>query len=379
MSTAPKPKPASPPPPAPPPRYTPTWMVIFGWLISLVPAALLLFSAYGKVVGFEPPPGTPDPGWDKEAMFGLVIIEVVAAVLYLLPYSAMLGAVLMTGYLGGAIATHVRIGDGFAIPVVAGVLVWLGLALRDARLRNMLPIRSVSDKPAGPTGCFGCFGILILTLLIFVGLLFGIANALNDEFSVSRSIVVDTRAKDVFPLVNDFEEWKHWNPFTKQDSNMDIKIEGKKKGKGAVYKWTSEKSGVGTMRISEVEPNKRIKIDLEFEEPIKNSGFAEFTFKEENDKTKVTWYSKFKSPYVFKVIRSVPKGMDLMMGAAFDDGLTSLKSKAEEQRANVGEKKTDNDKKVDADKKDENEKKDIDEKKINDKKNKKKGKLDANS
>ena len=61
----------------------------------------------------------------------------------------MLGAIILTGYLGGAIATHVRIGDAFAIQMTIGVLIWLGLVFRDARLRGMLPVRSISAQPAG--------------------------------------------------------------------------------------------------------------------------------------------------------------------------------------------------------------------------------------
>ena len=57
----------------------------------------------------------------------------------------MLGAILLTGSLGGAIATHVRVEDPFAIPLVLGVLLWAGLFLRDARFRSLLPLR----KPAG--------------------------------------------------------------------------------------------------------------------------------------------------------------------------------------------------------------------------------------
>jgi hypothetical protein len=53
-----------------------------------------------------------------------------------------LGAILLTAYLGGAVATHVRVGDPFFVPIILGVLVWGGLYLRDARLRDLLPLRS---------------------------------------------------------------------------------------------------------------------------------------------------------------------------------------------------------------------------------------------
>src|SRR5262249_33095430 len=114
MSSAMKPAPKPTAAPAPPPVYTPIWMIIFGWLISLLPALALLASGTMKLVApdmMKPPPGSPDLGWTQDALLGLAIIEIVGAVLYLLPYSALLGAVICTAYLGGAIATHVRVGD----------------------------------------------------------------------------------------------------------------------------------------------------------------------------------------------------------------------------------------------------------------------------
>jgi hypothetical protein len=63
-------------------------------------------------------------------------------VLYAIPQTAVLGAILLTGYLGGAIATHVRIEEGFVPPLILGVLIWLGLYLRDRRLRALVPLRT---------------------------------------------------------------------------------------------------------------------------------------------------------------------------------------------------------------------------------------------
>jgi hypothetical protein len=70
-------------------------------------------------------------------------IEICCALLYAIPRTAVLGAVLLTGYLGGAIATHVRVGDpSFVTPLVLGMIAWAGLYLRDPRLRALLPLRS---------------------------------------------------------------------------------------------------------------------------------------------------------------------------------------------------------------------------------------------
>ncbi len=84
-------------------------------------------------------------GYPESVIFGLGIVLLACTVVYLVPGTSILGAILLTGYLGGAVATHVRVGDGlFPIffPVILGVLVWGGLFLRDDRLRALLPWRS---------------------------------------------------------------------------------------------------------------------------------------------------------------------------------------------------------------------------------------------
>ena len=73
-------------------------------------------------------------------MVGLGILELTCVIFYLIPQTAVLGAILATGYIGGIIATHVRIGDfDIASFVTIGVLIWLGLFLRYPKLRRMIP------------------------------------------------------------------------------------------------------------------------------------------------------------------------------------------------------------------------------------------------
>lgn len=121
----------------------PKWMVWIGWIISILPALVLVMSGVMKFVKPEPVvEGFAHLGWDVSLALGLGILEIACTVIYLIPRTAVLGAILLTGYLGGAVATHVRIGDQFFGPIILGVLVWGGLYLRDARLRALLPLRS---------------------------------------------------------------------------------------------------------------------------------------------------------------------------------------------------------------------------------------------
>jgi hypothetical protein len=83
-------------------------------------------------------------GYPENVALPLIVVSFVCCVLYLIPQTAVLGAILLTGYLGGAVATHVRIGEyGQAVmPIVFGIVLWLGLYLRDARIRVIVPWRS---------------------------------------------------------------------------------------------------------------------------------------------------------------------------------------------------------------------------------------------
>jgi hypothetical protein len=85
-------------------------------------------------------------GWPLSTSVTLGIILLLCTVLYAIPRTSVLGAILLTGYLGGAVATHLRIGDPLfshiLFPTYLGILLWLGLYLRDERLRALIPLRS---------------------------------------------------------------------------------------------------------------------------------------------------------------------------------------------------------------------------------------------
>jgi hypothetical protein len=79
-------------------------------------------------------------GYPESAATGIGLLELACAIVYAVPRTRVLGAILVTGYLGGAIATHVRIGEVFLIPLALGICVWAGLFLRDERLQDLLPL-----------------------------------------------------------------------------------------------------------------------------------------------------------------------------------------------------------------------------------------------
>ena len=119
-------------------------MVWAGRIASALPIALMTFSGAIKLThdpGFAAA-WTDKLGWPESTLTSIALLELVCVALYAVPRTAALGAVLLTGYLGGAIASHVRIGDAFVVPLVLGVVVWGGLYLRDERIRALLPRRA---------------------------------------------------------------------------------------------------------------------------------------------------------------------------------------------------------------------------------------------
>jgi hypothetical protein len=114
-----------------------------GRILSGLAVLLLAFSAFMKFSGSAEVAQmfTGKFGYPPGALLALGIVEVSCVVVYLIPRTAILGATLLTGYLGGAIATHVRVGDPFVVPLVLGIVVWAGLYLRDERVRSILPLR----------------------------------------------------------------------------------------------------------------------------------------------------------------------------------------------------------------------------------------------
>jgi len=114
-----------------------------GRILSALPVLVLVFT--GTFVLLKPAAamqGFAHYGYPDGAMLRITMVEIVCAILYAIPRTSVLGAILMTGYLGGATATHVRVGEPFFLPIIVGVVVWAGLFLRDGRLRMLIPLRS---------------------------------------------------------------------------------------------------------------------------------------------------------------------------------------------------------------------------------------------
>jgi hypothetical protein len=118
-----------------------------GLAISAVPVLFLAVDLTVKLLRLAPAmESTAQLGYSTSVVLPLGLLQLACLVLYLVPRTSGLGAVLWTGYLGGAVATHVRLGNPLfshiLFPVFVAALLWLGLWLRDARVRRLLPLTS---------------------------------------------------------------------------------------------------------------------------------------------------------------------------------------------------------------------------------------------
>ena len=118
-------------------------MVWIGRVISVLVSLVFGMSAFMKLKGgAELTQGMAHLGLPESLVLPLAILEISCVVIYLIPATSVLGAILLTGFIGGTICTHLRVGDPFFVQVTLGILVWIGLYLRENRLKGLLPLRT---------------------------------------------------------------------------------------------------------------------------------------------------------------------------------------------------------------------------------------------
>ncbi len=120
------------------------------WAGRILSGLVVLFLIPDAIIKFIKPAPVIDAfarlGWPMSTSVTLGILLLLCTALYAIPRTSVLGAVLLTAYLGGAVATHLRVGDPLfshvLFPTYLGIMLWLGLYLREGRLRALIPLRS---------------------------------------------------------------------------------------------------------------------------------------------------------------------------------------------------------------------------------------------
>lgn len=166
----------------------------------------------------------------------------------------------------------------------------------------------------------------ILIVLAVVVVAFGVVVAMQSEdFTVSRSRVIDAPPALVFEYVNDLKLSQTWSPWLEKDPNPELKYSEKVAGEGAWFTWNgNEELGEGKLTIVESKPLERVKCRLEFTRPMKDTGEAIYVLKPVGDnKTEITWTMTSKKDFVKKAFCLVLRP-ERMVTQAFDKGLANL-------------------------------------------------------
>jgi len=169
--------------------------------------------------------------------------------------------------------------------------------------------------------------ILAVVLLLVAGFVIYAASR-PDDFRVSRSIAIAAPPSAVFPHVNDLREFQKWSPWAKMDPQTKVTYEGPASGVGSSFTWQGDKTGEGTMALSESRRDEFIHFMLVFRKPFKATNTAEFTFKPDGNGTLVTWSMYGRNNFIAKAM-GVFMDCDKMIGGPFEQGLADLKTLSE--------------------------------------------------
>ncbi len=234
--------------------------------------------------------GVAHMGWPETRIPMLAILEGISVLLYLIPQTSILGGIVLTGYLGGAIATHLRIGEPVGLHVVIGLLIWLGLFLRESRLHVLLPIRS-------------------------------------KDFTYVREITINRTQDQVFAYLKPLKNFQSWNPFLKADPQARLEYQGTDGQPGFVASWDGNaQMGSGEQEITHILDGKRIDFELRFKKPFRATHQAYWAVEGVGaNQTRVKWAMSGKTPFPMSLI-GLFMNCDKMIGKEFDGGLNKLKS-----------------------------------------------------
>jgi uncharacterized protein YndB with AHSA1/START domain len=142
--------------------------------------------------------------------------------------------------------------------------------------------------------------------------------------TVTRSAVLPASPEAIYPHINSLKKWDAWSPWAKLDPKAKNTFEGPEAGPGSAMSWDGNNDvGAGKMTVVESDPNKRVKLKLDFLKPFASTSFAEFTLQPEAPGTRVTWTMSGERSFLARIMCTI-FGADKMVGGMFEKGLASL-------------------------------------------------------
>jgi hypothetical protein len=176
---------------------------------------------------------------------------------------------------------------------------------------------------------FEIITIIAVIIAIAIAVVLILAATKPDMLRVQRATSIKAPPERIFPMINDFHQWRSWSPYEERDPALKRSYEGPDSGRGAVYAWDGNKNvGSGRMEILEASVPSKITIKLDFFKPFEGHNTAEFTMLPQGDVTNLTWTMVGPAVFMSKVMQ-VFINLDHMIGRDFEVGLANLKKLAE--------------------------------------------------
>jgi len=176
---------------------------------------------------------------------------------------------------------------------------------------------------------FEIIAIIAVIIAIAIAAVLILAATKPNTLRVQRATSIKAPADRIFPMINDFRQWRTWSPYENKDPAMNRTYEGTENGKGAVYAWDGNRNvGSGQMEILEAQVPSKITIKLDFFKPFEGHNTAEFTMLPQGDVTNLTWTMVGPAVFMSKLMQ-VFINLDRMIGRDFEVGLANLKQLAE--------------------------------------------------
>ena len=176
---------------------------------------------------------------------------------------------------------------------------------------------------------FEIIAIIAVIIAIAIAAVLILAATKPNTLLVQRATSIRAPADRIFPMINDFRQWRTWSPYENKDPAMNRTYEGAGSGKGAVYAWDGNNNvGSGRMEILETAVPSKITIKLDFFKPFEGHNTAEFTMLPQGDVTNLTWTMSGPAVFMSKLMQ-VFMNLDHMIGRDFEVGLANLKKLAE--------------------------------------------------
>ena len=173
--------------------------------------------------------------------------------------------------------------------------------------------------------------LLGLLILVIVGVI-GLASVQPNNYRVVRSIEINASSDTVFQKIADLKDWIKWSPWIKRDPEMKITFSDVTTGVGAFSAWESKTEGSGKQTISENNPGKSLKIDLEFYAPFEGTAKTDFMIETVSDGVaKLTWSMDGVNKGIVEKFFYAVMDFDSMIGKDYEAGLSDIKGLAEQQ------------------------------------------------